>query len=387
MGSDGTMVTNTLDALLKDGFARPRAEEYLSILKEELDRPDLFDPDYTEWAHAHGFFAKQAYAYDLNEDNLGDYMSDYDYHRVWPLNSWQRIWINDKMTLKYMFAGTDLDQYFPEYYFYTSPQGLIPMPEGGKSSDEKAFLAVLRDKREFACKPCNGARTVGFHKLSYDDNGYAIDNMPATDDDILAFMRTHVNYLFTEFLHPSAQMAAISPVINNLRLMVFNPTGTDPVIGASYFRFATGVGDDDSKSNYRYPSEQDAGNYNVWFNWKTGWFGGGKDIYANRVIDSPEHPETGVRAEGILENWREVCSFALDMSDRINPLEYLGYDICITDKGPKVIEINSHSGSKYVQFFHPFYKDEFLSSYFRSKIEAIEALDEDGIRRRNSILR
>lgn len=77
----------------------------------------------------------------------------------------------------------------------------------------------------------------------------------------------------------------------------------------------------------------------------------------------------------------------LDMSDRLNPLEYLGYDVCISDHGPKVIEINSHSGSKYVQFFHPFYKDEYLNEYFTSKIKAIESLDGEGIRRRNAIVR
>lgn len=381
------MADKTLDDLLKDGFTRPRAEEYLSILQEELDAPDLFEPEYCRWAHSRGFFAKQAYAYDLNEGNIGDYMTDYDYHRVWPLNSWQRIWINDKLTLKYMMAGTSLDSYMPKYYYYSTPEGPLPLLESDKALGEDAFLGTLREVGEFACKPCNGARTLGFHKLSFDSGTYLIDNVASSAEEVKTFLREHPNYVFIEFLHPSAQMGAISPIINNLRLMVFNPTGVEPVIGASYFRFATGVGSDDSKSNYSYPSEVDAGNYNVWFDWKTGWFGGGKDIYANRVIDSPCHPETGTLAEGYLEGWEEVVDLVLEMSDRLNPLEYLGYDVCISDQGPKVIEINSHSGSKYVQFFHPFYKDEFLSSYFRSKIEAIEALDEEGVRRRNAIMR
>ena len=380
-------VDNTLEALLKDGFARPRAEEYLMILKEEVDAPDLYDPDYREWAHSYGFFAKEAYCYDLNEDNIDDYMSDYDYHRIWPLNSWQRIWINDKLTLKYMMSGTSLDKYMPEYYYYSTPEGPLPLTEASRSLGDDAFLGTLREVGEFACKPCNGARTVGFHKLSYAGGEYLVDNRPSSAQGVLDFLREHPNYVFTEFLHPSDQMAKISPVINNLRIMVFNPTGVEPVIGASYFRFASAVGNDDSKSNYVYPSALDAGNYNVWFDWKTGWFGGGKDIYCNRVVDAPCSPDTGALAEGTLEGWEELCQMVLDMSDRLNPLEYLGYDVCISDHGPKVIEINSHSGSKYVQFFHPFYKDEYLNAYFTSKIEAIEALDEEGIRRRNAIVR
>ncbi|OFK24130.1 sugar-transfer associated ATP-grasp domain-containing protein [Olsenella sp. HMSC062G07] len=390
-------VTNELGALLRDGFARPRAEEYLSILKEEIEPPKtsekgtfedgMFDPDYCAWAHSYGFFAKEAYVYDLDEANKDDYMSDYDYHRVWPLNAWQRIWINDKLTLKYMMQGSSLDAYLPDYYYYSTPQGPLPLYGSGARPGDEAFLDTLRAVGEFACKPCNGSRTVGFHKLAWHDGDYFIDNRPSSADGVISFLHANPNFVFTEFLHPSTQMAKISPVINNLRIMVFNPSGVEPVIGASYFRIAMDAGTDDSKSNYRYPANGDCGNYNVWFDWKTGHFGRGTILYANRVVDAPRSPDTGVLAEGVLDGWQEVCDMVLEMSERLNPLEYLGYDVCISDKGPKVIEINSHSGSKYLQYFQPFYKDDFLRGYFRDKVEAIEAMDEDQIRRRNALVR
>ena len=54
----------------------------------------------------------------------------------------------------------------------------------------------------------------------------------------------------------------------------------------------------------------------------------------------------------------------------------MGYDVCFTDHGPKIIEINSHSGVKYLQFYHPFKKDPFLRDYFAQKQEKIDALVE-----------
>lgn len=405
MAINAKPVVNELDALLKDGFARPRAEEYLNILAEEAATPTgsaaqgfnhdavdgydegLFDPDYCAWAHSYGFFAKQAYAFNLSEDNIDDYMTDYDYHLVWPLNSWQRIWINDKLTLKYMLAGSSLDKYLPEYYYYSTPAGPLPLLDSNLKPGEAAFLDTLRAVGEFACKPCNGSRTVGFHKLSYKDGDYYVDNKPSSADGVKQFLHENPNFVFTEFFHPSAQMAKISPVINNLRLQVFNPTGVEPVIGASYFRIAMDVNGDDSKTNYRYPSKASHGNYNVWFNWKTGEFNRGTVIYANRFVDSPTSPDTGNLAEGVLEGWQEVIDMTLEMSARLNPLEYMGYDVCITDKGPKVIEINSHSGSKYLQFFQPFYKDEYMGPYFRDKIEQVKALSNEEKAARNRIVR
>lgn len=397
-------VDNDYDALLKAGFAIPRAKGYLSSLSEEINPPkagegnadagaigafdnDLFDKDYALWAHSYGFCAKKACVFHLSEDNIDDYMSDYDYERVWPLNSWQRIWINDKLTFKYMMSGTPLDKYLPEYYYYSTATDVLPLTDSGLKPGITGFLDTLRAVGEFACKPCNGSRTVGFAKLSYKDGSYHINNKPCSEDDIKKFVHDNPNFVFIEFLHPSAQMAKISPIINNLRLQVFNPTGVEPVIGASYFRIAMDVNGDDSKTNYVYPSKQDSGNYNIWFNWKTGEFGRGAILYANRVVDSPCSPDTGNLAEGVLEGWQEVVDLTLEMSSRLNPLEYMGYDVCITDKGPKVIEINSHSGARYLQYFQPFYKDEYMETYFKDKVAQIEALGPEEIARRNKVMR
>ena len=82
--------TPTLQDLLADGFTERFAREYLSILERER-QCGMFDPAYLSWAHAHGFCAESACAYGLDEDNLGDYLSDYDYWRLWPLNGWERI--------------------------------------------------------------------------------------------------------------------------------------------------------------------------------------------------------------------------------------------------------------------------------------------------------
>ena len=108
------IVKNQTSDLLRDGFARRMADKYLNMLLFEDDN-DMFDPAYRSWAHRHGFCVESACAFGLNEDNIDDYLPDYDYFRVWPLNSWQRIWINDKLTLKYALAGTECDRFLPEY--------------------------------------------------------------------------------------------------------------------------------------------------------------------------------------------------------------------------------------------------------------------------------
>ena len=87
-------VTNTMDALLAHGYTRKMANAYLGVVQRE-DANTIFDPDYRAWAHSHGFYAIDAYAFGLTEETVDDYLSDYEYHRTWPLNSWNRAWIDE----------------------------------------------------------------------------------------------------------------------------------------------------------------------------------------------------------------------------------------------------------------------------------------------------
>lgn len=163
------MKSTRLNDLLKEGFSRKFASYYLNSAQKEYDHP-AYSAEFVKWAHSNGFLAESAAAYGLTEDNMDQYLSDYDYYKIWPLNNWTRIWINDKLTLKYMLANTQFSDIMPEYYYYSTPNGLkklldAPNQETAPSIDE--FKRVLASVGEFACKPCNGSASYGFFRMSY----------------------------------------------------------------------------------------------------------------------------------------------------------------------------------------------------------------------------
>lgn len=232
--------TNNIDDMLQEGFSRKFATYFLNGIKSE-DQLGVFDEDYAQWAHSQGFFATHAYSYGLTPDNVDDYLSDYDYYKIWPINSWSRIWINDKLTLKYMLYGTKYDALMPEYYFYSSNAGLKPLMDirfaGGCNSLEDVFLSVLQEKKLFACKPNNGTESRGFVKLSYSDGTYYINDAAASGNQIIEFVRSNPNYLFTEYIVPSAFFSKFSSQIHTLRVVTVNECGTNPRIVAAFLRF------------------------------------------------------------------------------------------------------------------------------------------------------
>ena len=138
-----------IEDLLNDGFSRKFAGYYLNAVGNENNNSS-FNREYAEWAHKHGFLAECAYSYGLNDNNVNDYLSDYDYYKIWPLNGWTRIWVNDKLTLKMMLAGSEYGDIMPKYYYYSTPSGLKALVDnpyqGGKVEE---FLQLLADVKEF----------------------------------------------------------------------------------------------------------------------------------------------------------------------------------------------------------------------------------------------
>lgn len=74
--------------------------------------------------------------YDINDINYMNFLSEYDYYR---------IWINDKLTLKYMLDGTEYSGIMPKYYYYTSMDGLrtlVDNPYKNDIADTEQFIKV-----------------------------------------------------------------------------------------------------------------------------------------------------------------------------------------------------------------------------------------------------
>ena len=375
-----------LDALCADGFTERKAQQYLREMAGE-DEKDIFDPDYRAWAHSHGFFAESAYAFGLNEDNYEDYLSDYDYYRLWPLNGWQRIWINDKLTLNALTQDSPLARYVPEYYYYVEQDRLLALCGSGYADGFEGFLDTLRAKGTFACKPCNGVWAQGFHRLDYHNGEFFIDKEPTTTDGLRTFLDENKNAVITEFLRPEASLAAINPLIHTIRVLTLNPTGVDPVPSLTYLRFALDSGETGSGSNYQIPSKAGVGDINLSVDVKTGEFGNSKIVYANEVVDCPVHPVSGAPMEGVIPQWDEIITMVKELALKVNACEYLGFDACLTDKGPMIMEINSHSGPKYIQVNTPVLTDPIAGPYFKAKLTALDALTPEQKERRRRVAR
>lgn len=315
------------------------------------------DDETKKWAMSRGFFPGRVALYGLSEENYKDYLPDYNYFMMHPINHHFRIWVNDKLTLKYVLNSNGCEETMPEYYLYVENNGdyTYMMDAPADIPKDKDFLFnLLKIKGTLAAKPNSGTSGGrGFMKLEYRDGDIYENNKPITREDFEAFLPQMGNYVVTEYCYQHKDLAKIWPESEcTLRIIMiklprekhFEASEWKCVISFARFGATTSGG----------ASNLSAGGIGVGFDFETGAFWD-TGLRYRRFCESgnwvvTEHPDTHVQWKGFyLPNWKQVRTTIERVCKHIDSLDYLGLDVIITPDGFKFCEINTHPAADYAQ--------------------------------------
>ena len=336
------------------GMDEKRASYFADGVVESFVGVDRID-ERVEWGLRRGFLPEEVHCYGLNELNWRQYLSDFDYFCMHPLNNHFAFWINDKLTLKYILSGMPEGGYLPNYYIYIENDGrftyLMDMPED-IARDTFCIDRLLRSKGDLALKPNRGSGGEGFIHLRITEDGDVFANGRRADPADPRFLSGLKGFLVTDYVHQHISLAEIwSDSVCTLRVVMAKRRGINSFENGgylnivSYARFgASGTG---SVSNVG------TGGVAVPFDFETGEFadhgwrevtGHGEDWFVDR------HPDTGIAFAGRSVPFiKEIRRLIFDVCSYISTLDYFGFDIMIDNAGPVLCEINSLPGLKYDQ--------------------------------------
>lgn len=350
-------------------FMRSRGySEYFSLILVKEIIKDLSCKDTTIkqklWAYKRGFISDKIKNYNLTEENYKYFLSDFDYYKLYPINSteWSR-YIDDKLTTKYVLSA--FNEFLPKYFFNIINKDLI-IPLNDYTNKKKVciedVLDLLKEEGVLALKLCSGSHGVGFYKISYANNKFFIDDKEINYTNLAEFLNTLNGYLVTEYISSHNQFKRIySESTNTVRVMVINEDGVSPKIVNSFIRFGTSLtGSVDNAAQ---------GGITAIVDINTGKYFNAKVKEGNRIVDCPKHPDTKVNIEGIIPNWQLVKDKLIEISYYLPGLKYMGFDIAITEDSFKIIEINSHQDIKLYQYYYPLLKKNEVSNFFNNLLE------------------
>lgn len=310
-----------------------------------------------KWAHKRGYYSYRIKQYNLTEDNYKTYLSDYDYKRLRPLNNYYRKWFSNKLVS--YFVLSQFSDLLPEYYFRiitdNGKQEIISF-SNEYDSNINALVELLKVKGKLVMKPSVGSHGEGFFKLEYNKNAFSINGAHKTESELISFFCSlSDNYIISEYIEMHSELKKIyDKVACTVRVMAINKKGNENLIQHAYFRIGTGkTGNTDNLSSGGIASK---------VNIETGEFYDSELLVNHEFVSCDYHPETNGSLNGILPNWDLVKASIPKICKVINPIEYLGFDVVITDNGFKILEINMHQDlHKYPEY------PDYVKQYFSIK--------------------
>lgn len=347
---------------LDDEMHPTRARELTKQIRQDMiDWPDIYkDWEKVKWALENGFVPGRLKLFgdDFNEQTYKNYYPDFEYFMAHPMNNHFIIWINDKLTLKYMLNTPGLSQYMPEYYLYIENDGhysyLMDAPSTIKK-DSNFIYNLLVEKKHLALKPNHGAGGAGFFGLSYRDNKIYKNDKEISREDLEALKPLLNGYIITEFIEQSDEMEEVFPGTDcALRIVLYKKVQehieSAPDYGCliAYARF--GSARSDSASNLCH------GGLAVRIDWETGTYQGGfrgntKFWGEPGMRGFERHPDTGINVDGKpIPHWDKIRVGLIDICRYLSSLDYFGMDVIVTKDSFKLCEINSAPSTGLGQF-------------------------------------
>lgn len=319
------------------GFHDSYGTMWFSSAKQELKESPL-PLSKKLWALKRGFYPFRIEQYGLTEENYDSCLSDREYKRLFPINNKYKIWIDDKITTKYVLSP--FDEFMPRYYYHLLKarnchiMRLMDCPEDYSDSYED-ILKLLRNVESLAIKPTGGTRGAGFYKVEFKDENYFLNGNVRSEEEMYDFFHSLEDHIVIEFIKMHKTIADLYPdSLNTIRVMLINENGNNPIIPTAYMRIGTkasGIVDNVSRGGMFCKIDVDSGK-----------FYGGEKLSNHIISPSPVHPDTGKLVEGIIPNWDLVKTKLTELANYLPQLEWLGIDVAITENGFNIIEINSH---------------------------------------------
>ena len=366
--------------LLEKGADAKWAVRFSKSIARSLDS-SIIDNETKKWALRRGFLPDRMRLYGLNEDNYKHYLSDIDYMCMHPLNNHFAFWINDKITLKYLFNKPlcinhetgEFINIMPDYYLYIENDGhysyLMDSPLDIEK-DDSYLINLLKKKGELALKPSNGGGGYGFIKLFTNNGDIYWNNDKISEQELNNRQNNLKGYIVTEFVRQHKDFDSVwDKSACTLRINVIKNVnnlyngGEYSVIGA-YARFGTIMSDGACNMH--------AGGVAVAFDINSGDYGDAFFRYTGfeenkNLYDF--HPDTGAKLKGKkLPYWEQVRNSVYAICNYLSSIDYMGIDLVITDNGVKMLEINSLPAASTPQVLcGPYMDNPHAAAFFTKK--------------------
>lgn len=304
-----------------------------------------------------GFDSDSILLYNLNRKNYYSYLPDAIRYRI-SLNTNSGYWpiLHDKLIF-HNYVKEQLPT--PELDFLIHTGKLFTVDANTENKN-------LEKDHEYVLKPLQGGEGQGIQFIKNENGVLSFMGKPFSQSELDSFISKCNFYgVFRYYRQHRILNDIFSGSTNTIRLVTLRDSSTnEPFIFNSLLRI--GWSGSVPFDNYT------QGGLVAQIDYKTGVLSKWKRkqvINGNiGVEEGTIHPDTKSKVEGVtIPHWEVIKSSILHFME-VNPfLDYIGWDILVTEDSFVVIEGNHNPGTYTVQLFKPYLSDPRAKAFFKSK--------------------
>lgn len=310
-------------------------------------------PTRIRYAVRGGFIGDQYALYDLSRRSKREYLSEFDWYRSRWINEPFDAMLNNKIVCNEILQH---HVFVPRILFIKNKGRLVAHGETLPVSSVRDTIPTLRQVGSVFMKPIAAGKGVGVRRLDMKGESFWIDRSPASEGQVVQLLEEEDGWFLSETIEQHHELASIhEPTSNTIRLITMRrPDGTVEIFFA-VLRLGTSASipvDNGSRGGLVARIDLESGTLSEA---RTLW---SKDVFT-------DHPDSGVLIRGAsVPMWDEVKRQVLDAVEAVPYLQFIAWDILVSEKGPCVIEANTSSGVNIIQIWGPQRNGE-LGNFYR----------------------
>ncbi len=301
-----------------------------------------------------GYLADQYILYDFKHNDKREFLSEFDWYRSRYINEPFDFAFNNKVV-----CAEILKQYIrvADNLFIKNKGILYDFCLGVKTDED--VLQCLKERERLIIKPYAMGKGNGVHLMRYDkaDGTIYIDEKPEGREGLASLLDKSNDYIICEFIkqHPYAD-ELYDKTANTIRLITMRDTQTHKfrVFFAVQRMGTSGTIPVDNGSKGGLVSKIDI---------DTGALSEAKCLHSTETYYT--HPDSGAEFRKMsVPGWRQITEEVLNVCERLPYMDFIAWDLLITEEGLCVIEANTSSGVNIIQLWGGQRKGE-LGDFFR----------------------
>ena len=286
-----------------------------------------------------GYLADQHVIYDFDNNDKNDYLSEFDWYKSRYINDPFNSMLDNKVIC------TEVLKHYvnvPAIHIAKNQFRLITYREDVQTYAD--IIKLLHQEKSLFIKPISAGKGKGVYLLKSVLGQLYVDSTPRTEDEMIRFLKKDENWLITETIVQSRFLNEIyDQTTNTIRLITLK----DPQTGLFKIFFAvqrmgtskTIPVDNGSRGGLVSKIDLETGELSVARSLQS--------LESHTVHPDSKNPIEGIRVPG----WGKIKEEMLELANHFPFMNFIAWDILLTDEGICIIEANTSSGVNIIQLW------------------------------------